>query len=170
MNKRDQKKFERALASYAAATGIDAEKLKEDVNIEALYTDEDNMYEGQAIYNFFKYRIRPILEGKKPGESEARFKTREEDWEKAYNEWKIRECEGCGETFAYALSYEGVKYCSLYCLDKDLEKIGLHVTRGRDIRKRWGVQQHPAIVPSSAFRALKEIYSSDAEASFSPSQ
>lgn len=168
MNKREQKKFERALASFATTAGLDADKLKEDVNVSALYTDEDNMYEGQAVMNFFVYRIKPILEGKKPGETDGKFKLRKEDWEKAFNEWRIRDCKGCEQTFAYALTYEGVAYCSLYCLDKDLNKIGLQVTRGRDLKKRWGVQHHPAIVPSSAFQSLKEIYSADAEVSFSP--
>lgn len=168
MNKREQKKFERALASFAQASGIDADQLKEDVNLEALYSDEDKMYEGQSVLNFFKYRVRPILEGKKPGESQERFKSRQEDWEQEYNAWKIRTCEGCQLEFAYSLTYDGVKYCSLYCLDAGLEKIGIRVTRGRDIKKRWGVQYHPAIVPASAFQSMKETYSSDASESFVP--
>lgn len=166
MNKREQKKFERALASFAQAAGFDAEQLKEEVNVAALYSEEDDFYEGQSVINFYKYRIKPILEGKKPGETEAKFKARKDDWELAYKEWKIRICEGCNSEFAYALTYEGVKYCSLLCLDKALSEIGLSVTRGRDITMRWGLQHHPAIVPSSAFQSLKETYCNDAAISF----
>lgn len=167
ISQRERAKLEKALARFAAATGANTEELKPGLE-EALYTDEDHMYEGQSVLNFFTFRIKPILEGKKPGETEIKYRVRKEEWERAYHEWKIRRCEGCQEDFAYALNYEGVKYCSLYCLDKALKDIGLQVTRGRDIRKRWGVQQHPAIVPSSAFQALKETYSSDASAAFCP--
>lgn len=165
ISKREQKKLEKALARFAEATGAKAEDLKPDLE-EALYTDEDNMYEGQAVLNFFTYRIKPVLEGKKPGETEFKFRLRKEEWEKAYHEWRIRVCEGCKGDFAYALSYEGVKFCSLYCLDKALNEMGLQVTRGRDLRKRWGVQHHPAIVPAPAFEALKQTYSSSASDAF----
>lgn len=167
MNK--QKKLQRELEKYLAKVGVDSTEIKEKLDMENLYTEEDNMYEGQAILNFFTYRVKPILDGKKPGEKEARFKQRQEEWEKLYHQWKIRECETCHNTFAYALNYEGVKFCSLLCLDKALEEVGLKVTRGRDIRLRWGVQQHPAIVPSSAFETLKTSHP-DAQIAFSPSQ
>lgn len=164
MNKRQQAKFERALAQFSTLAGVDAEALKENIDMEALYTEEDNAYEAQSVINFFEYRIKPLLE-KERGESEKAFEDRKEA---AYREWKIRVCLGCDMPFAYAYNYEGVKYCSLYCLDTALEKLGLQVTRGRDLRKRWGVQYHPAVVPSSAFQALQSVYEDTCPTAFSP--
>lgn len=168
MGKREHNKVQHALEKFAAAAGLDSDSLKQEIDLDSLYSQAENMMEGQAVINFFKFRIKPILDGKKPGESTVKFNQREKEWENAYNEWKIRECETCHLPFAYALDYEGVKYCSLYCLDKELKSIGLHVTRGRDLRKRWGVSYHPAIVPSSAFDSLHQIYGDRAESSFSP--
>ena len=168
MGKREYNKVQHALEKFAEAAGLDSESLKQEMDLDALYTQDDNMYEGQAVINFFRFRIKPILEGKKPGESNYKFKQRTEEWEKAYHEWRIRECDQCHMEFAYALDFEGVKFCSLYCLDAALAEIGLKVTRGRDLRKRWGVQFHPAIVPSTAFAALKQTYEDRAEESFVP--
>jgi len=158
MTKSQLSKFERILADIAKTNGSDVEELKQDVDIASLYTTEVSMYEGQSVLNFFEARIQPRIE---KGEKAEIF-------DKRYREWRIKLCGSCGEEFAYALDYDGVKYCSLECLDAALAKIGLKVTRGRDLRKRWGVHHHPAIVPSSAFRALKEIYGQEHGDAFDP--
>lgn len=146
MTKRQQEKFNAILAGFANTMGKDEEVLKEQVA--TLYDAESNYYEGQAVYNFFKARVEPRLE---KNEFPA-------DFDKRYREWRIRVCEECEEEFAYAFHYDGVKFCSLDCLDNALKKIGLQVTRGRELTKRWGLFFHPAIVPSSALKSLKEIY------------
>lgn len=146
MTKAQLKKFEAITKAFATVNGVDEEVLKEEAN--NLYGDEDHYYEGQAVLNFFKARIQPKIENKE-------FPV---DFDKRYREWRVRICEECEEEFAYAFAYDGVKFCSLECLDAALHKIGMKVTRGRDSKKRWGVFFRPAIVPSSAFEALKTLY------------
>ena len=157
---REQKKYEKLLAGIAQLTGQDLEKVKEDAGFDNLYSKEESFYEGQAVYNFYKARIQPRLEkGELP-----------KDFDKRYREWRIKKCDNCQEEFAYAFNYEGVKFCSLDCLEYALQKIGLKFTRGRDLKKRWGMFFHPAIVPSSAFEALKQLYGSASASSFADTE
>lgn len=154
MNKREQKKFESLLASMAKVNPeFNLEQTKEE--LQYLYSHEESMYEGQSVLNFYKARIQPRL-----GEFDKHGQPKEfpGEFDKRYREWRIRICEGCNEEYAYAFNYDGVKYCSLECLDDALHKIGLQVTRGRELKKRWGVFYHPAIVPSSAFAVLKASF------------
>lgn len=158
MDKRQQKKFEKLLAQMAKVNQTDVETIKEVNNLDALQSFEEKVLESQSVLNFYRARIEPRLE---KGEQPAEF-------DKRYREWRIRKCEECEEEFAYAYSYEGVKFCSLDCLDGALRKIGLQVTRGRELKKRWGVFAHPAIVPSSALATLKTLYSDASPDAFSP--
>lgn len=160
MNKREQAKFEKLLATLAKVNGTSVDSMKEEVDYNSLVTEEDSFYEGQAVYNFFKARVSPRLEPKEAPE----------DFDRRYREWRMKQCEECGETFAYALNYDGVKFCSITCLDAALKKIGLQVTRGRDLKKRWGAFFHPAIVPASAFAVLQAAYGDAFPESFDPSQ
>lgn len=151
---------EKLLAKIAAAVGKDLEEVKEKAAKGSLYSYEEQVYESQAVYNYFTSRVQP-RQG--PKEKDA-------DFEKRYNEWRFRTCEECNQEFAYAYSYEGVKFCSLDCLDAALRKIGLKVTRGRDVKRRWNPLYHPAIVPSSAFAILKSSEESADETSDDPSE
>lgn len=146
MSKRQQAKFQAMLEGMGTILGKEATEIQEEVN--TLYDDETSYYEGQAVLNFYKARIEPRL-GKDEFPS---------DFDKRYREWRIKTCETCEEEFAYAFHYDGVKFCSLECLDSALHKIGLKVTRGRDLKKRWGIFFHPAVVPSTALGYLKELY------------
>lgn len=156
ISKREQRKQEKLLAAIANITGSNLEDITKAANDSTLYSKEESYYEGQAVLNFFKARIKPYVE---KGESIVEF-------DKRYKEWRIKTCEGCGEQFAYALNYDGVTFCSLDCLDAGLNKIGLQITRGRDMKKRWGYFFHPAVVPSSAFNNLKNIYADSAPGAF----
>lgn len=132
------------LEKIAAFTGMDIEETKE--KAKQLYSYEESILEAQSVLNYYEARIQPRQRAK---ESDA-------DYEKRYNEWKIRKCAECNLEFAYAYSVEGVKYCSLDCLDGALRKIGLQVTYGRPLKLRWGLRV-PAIVPSSAFGILQSL-------------
>jgi hypothetical protein len=139
------KRQENMLAKIAAALGKDVQEIKEAAA--PLYTTEARVYQEQAIYNFFTVRIKPERRSK---ETDAEFDAR-------YKEWRFKICEECDTRFAYAYSYDGVKFCSLECVDAALRKIGLQVTPNRDTKKRYG-NQHPAIVPASALLALETAF------------
>jgi hypothetical protein len=159
MTKAQQAKFEKILSQIAAKQGTTPEELREAEGINSNLTYVDQMIEAQSTLNFFIARIQPLME-----KGEAPFK-----FDKRFREWRFRTCEGCQEEFAYAYAYEGVKYCSLDCLSDALEKIGLKLTVGRDLKKRWGPHYHPAIVPSSALSVLKSAYGEQFPDSFDPS-
>lgn len=141
----------------AAFLNMDVEEVKE--KAKQLYSYEETILEMQSVINFYKARIQP-KQG--PKESDA-------DFDKRYQEWRIKTCEGCNLEFAYAYTYDGVKFCSLDCLDGELRKIGLKVTYGRNLKQRWG-RYHPAIVPSSALGILQSLPQSPADASIASSQ
>lgn len=141
-------------AKLMAGFGVELEEEKvQEVAKEALYNAEQLAYEAQAVYNFFTARIQPALT-KATGETEAAFTARQD---KAYQEWRFKVCEGCNERFAYAYHYDGVKFCSLECLETALGRVGIQFSRHKDLRRRWGVR-YPAIVPSSALQALERDY------------
>lgn len=148
-----KKRQENLLAKIAQQLGKDFDEVVEAAL--PLYSHEEEVMERQAIINFFKARVRPqkiqvTVNGKTRLETDAEF-------EKRYNEWRFKECKTCHSMFAYAYSYEGVGYCSLGCLDEELKKIGLALTRDRDVKKRWGPTR-PAIVPASALESLQAAY------------
>lgn len=156
MTKAQQRKFEEALKGIAKRRGTSTEEIKEDAGFDTLYSTEGAIYEAMAVFNFFKSRIEPLLE---PKEDPKKFDARR-------REWRFRKCDGCSEEFAYAYHYEGVKFCSLDCLEEALRKIGITFSRHRDLAKRWGPTAYPAIVPSSALKALKASYSDLTPSSF----
>lgn len=147
MTKRQQKQFEEILRKQAEAAGVSEEELKQSFGIDTLYSTEEAIYEAQAVLNFFRYRIKPEMQ---KGETEQKFDAR-------YNEWRFKKCEGCGERFAYAFHYDGVKYCSLDCLEIALAEEGIKLTRNRPLELRWGRTAYPAIVSSSALKILESL-------------
>lgn len=158
MSKRQQASFEKLMQKIAKVSNTDVDALKKQHEINDIYTDDDRFYEAQAVYNFYRARVEPfITKNEKP-----------ENFDKRYREWRIRTCEGCGEEFAYAFAYEGVKFCSLECLEAGLAAIGIKYSRHHDLKRRWGHFHHPAIVPSSALEALKTVYQEYVPESFSP--
>lgn len=139
------KRQENLLAKIAEALGKDITEITEAAA--PLYTTEARILQGQAIHNFFTARVKPE---KRLKETDAQFQAR-------YNEWQFKVCESCNLDFAYAYSYDGVKFCSLECLDAALRKMGLQVTPNRDVKMRWGMN-HPAIVPASVLAELRTAY------------
>lgn len=159
MSKREQKKFDSLLADIARLQGTTVENLKEASGLNSSYSNEEAMYEAQAAFNFFTYRIAPVME---KGEVPAAFDQR-------YHAWRFKTCEECKERFAYVFHYDGVKFCSLDCLTKALAKIGIKFSKHQDIKKRWGLTSHPAIVSATALQAFAELYGHDASVAFEPS-
>lgn len=143
MGKRDDKLF----AKIAELLGRDTDEIKKVSASANLYSQEEDIYEAASVWNFYKTRV--ALE-RRTKETDLEFQTR-------YNAWKFKTCKGCDQEFVYSYSYDGVAFCSLDCLDADLRKIGLQVTRGRDLKLRWG-RYYPAIVPSPALANLRETY------------
>ena len=157
MKKTDQNKLAKILAGLAKHNPeLKVEEMQEAVK--PLYSQESTMYIGQAVLNFYAARIQPSIE---KGEKETVFDAR-------YREWRIKNCKTCGEEFAYAWSYDGVANCSMECMEKALQNIGLTLTRDRDLKLRWGCYSHPAIVPPAALAALKENYGTIAPNAFVP--
>lgn len=158
-HKKQGKRHDNLLAKIAALTETDLDAVREAATPE-LYAVEDKAYVKQAAINFFYTRVKPEIPQQKPGESKPKYAARCAEYERAFNEWRFRECKGCKETFAYAYHYEGVLHCSLECLDAELRKIGVAVTPGKDPAIRWG-NQHPAIVNSETLRSFEDAYSPD---------
>lgn len=139
MGKRDEK----MLAKIAALLGKDVDEVKEQ---QALYTEEEAILEAQSVLNYYEWR-RELTKGAK--ETDAQFEQR-------CRVWRYKICEGCNLKFAYSYHYDGVKFCSLDCLQVGLERIGLRVTYGQPLMKRWGLR-YPGLVPSSALQALESL-------------
>lgn len=160
LKKTQQNALEKIMAGFAKHKGEEFKKEELEDTIKPLMSQEDTMYVGQSILNFYGARIKPYLV---KGESEVKFDAR-------YREWRFRTCKCCGEEFAYAFRFEGVAYCGYACLEKALAEIGVKMERGRDLTLRWGVYSHPAIVPPGALQSLKDLYSEIAPNAFVPSQ
>ena len=159
IKKTDENALARIMAGFAKHKGEEFSKEALQEQIKPLVSQEDNMYIGQSILNFFSARIKPLME---KGEKEWQFDAR-------FREWRIKKCKICGEEFAYAFRFDGVANCSYACMENALREIGVKMERGRDLTLRWGVYSHPAIVPPDALKALKELYSDVAPAAFVPS-
>lgn len=66
-----------------------------------------------------------------------------------------KECKQCGETFAYAYSFEGVGYCSIRCAKLSLQAIGIEWQPGKPLAERWG-RYIPAVVSPQVLELLEE--------------
>lgn len=65
-------------------------------------------------------------------------------------------CRGCGMKFAYAYYTTSVKHCSVLCLKKTLESLGLVWNPSKPYEERWGSRYVPAIVPSVVYSIIQE--------------
>jgi len=147
VGKRHINKFAALMEQFAALNGQDAVENLEAVKLQELYSTEGLMLEAHAVYNFFEARVQPFIEkDEKPS-----------DFDRRYREWRFKRCKGCGEVFAYAWDYDSISFCSLDCLEADLEKVGIVFSRHKDLKRRWG-KKYPAIVPSSALQTLQELH------------
>jgi hypothetical protein len=136
-----KKREENLLAKIANLLGKEVEEVKE---ARALYTEEEAALEAQSVLNFYEWRKRLVRDPKET----------DRVWEARQRVWQYKTCKGCEETFAYSYHYDGVAYCSLDCLQVALKKVGLQVTYGQPLMKRWGLR-YPGIVPSSALKSVE---------------
>jgi hypothetical protein len=67
----------------------------------------------------------------------------------------LETCTGCGEVFAYNYRIKGVKQCSVQCMKKAMNEIGLVWHPDRPPAQRWGPTV-PAIVPPQALALLRQ--------------
>jgi hypothetical protein len=148
--KTQSKRQENLLAKIAALTNKPVEEIKQ---AQALYTEEEAALEAMSVLNYYNWRKDLVRQKDEP----------ERIWEARQKQWRYKICEGCKAEFAYSYHYDGVKFCSLDCLQIALRKIGLEVTYGRSLMKRWGLT-YPGIVPSSALQSVKLLLPSSDEA------
>ena len=118
-------KVARALAKVNAILAEAGEELIEIPEQDE--TTEDHMREAQSVLNYFEVR----------GDS-----------------FKQIECRQCGLVFAYSYHFDGVKYCSVPCIKRALNAIGLSYNPKRDVGTRWD-RFVPAIVPPDALKILE---------------
>lgn len=138
-----KKREENLLAKIANLLGKEVEEVKE---ARALYTEEEAALEAQSVLNYYEWRRRLVRDPKET----------DRVWEARQRVWQYKTCKGCEEQFAYSYHYDGVAYCSLDCLQVALKKIGLNVTYGQPLMKRWGLR-YPGIVPSSALKSVESV-------------
>jgi hypothetical protein len=69
-------------------------------------------------------------------------------------DFKERTCKGCGNLFAYRWDSSGIAYCSIPCIARSLEEIGLSWDTKKPPSERWG-KTIPAVVPPDALRILQ---------------
>ena len=169
MAPRRKKVSDNLLARIAAVLEQDVEEIKSVAKPE-LATYEEKVLQRQSIINYFRTVYAAKEPVQKTGESKAEFAKRYTEWQNARNEWKRRRCEGCGLDFVYAFNYEGVKFCTLECMDAELRKIGVDVTPQKGGPARWGPLKHPAVVPASAVKALEDLYATDSNDALVPSE
>lgn len=143
------KREENMLAKIANLLAKPVEEIKE---ARAIYTEEEAALEAQSVLNYYEWRRRLIRE---KGETDR-------VWEARNRVWQYKTCKGCNEKFAYSYHYDGVAYCSLDCLQVALKEIGLSVTYGQPLMKRWGLR-YPGIVPSSALKSLESVFAASSE-------
>ena len=150
--------MDKLMAKIAATVNVDVDELKQSVEeTKDLYSYDERVMQRQAVINFFTTYIAPEEPRQLPNESKVKYTKRLTDFEAKKNAWKFKVCQSCKQKFVYAYHYTGVEYCSLECLDATLRKIGLKLTVGRDLRKRWGIH-HPAVVSSDALAILEDLY------------
>jgi hypothetical protein len=143
------KRQENLLAKIANLLEKPVEEIKE---ARAIYTEEEAALEAQSVLNYYEWRRRLIREKGEP----------DRVWEARNRVWQYKTCKGCNEKFAYSYHYDGVAYCSLDCLQVALKEIGLKVTYGQPLMKRWGLR-YPGIVPSTALKLVESAFSASSE-------
>lgn len=162
MSRKRKVNQDKLLAKIAAALGQDVDEVKAVAKPE-LATYEEKVLQRQSIINYFRTVYSAKEPVQKTGETKAEFAKRLTEYHNARNEWRRRICEGCGFEFIYAFNYEGVKFCTLECMDAELRKIGVEVTPQKGGPARWGPIKHPAVVPATAVKALEVLHSDDSD-------
>ena len=135
------KREENLLLKIANLLEKPVEEIKE---VKGLYTEEEAILEAQSVLNFYDWRRNLARD---PKETDRQYEAR-------LRVWQYKECEECHGRFAYSYHYDGVKFCSLDCLQSALKKLGIQFHPGRPLNLRWGYR-YPGIVPSSALSAIE---------------
>lgn len=67
-----------------------------------------------------------------------------------------RQCKICKRMFAYGYPYFGITMCSVECMKKSLEEIGLSWHPEKPLKDRWGPYM-PAVVPPEVLELLPPV-------------
>lgn len=158
------------LEKIAAVTDTQATELAAEAErTKDLYSYDEEVLQRQSVLNFYETFVALEEPKKELNESKVSFAKRVTEYNNLKNSWNFAICKGCSQKFVYAYQYRSVSYCSLECLDAGLRKIGLSVSVGRDLKRRWG-RYHPAIVPATALETLEQTYEFDASLPGVPAQ
>lgn len=65
-------------------------------------------------------------------------------------------CRGCRQQFAYAYYTTSVKHCSIVCLKRVLEDLGLIWDPSKPYEERWGGRYVPAVVPATVYALIQQ--------------
>lgn len=80
-----------------------------------------------------------------------------EYWENPAD-WAKKICRECKQEFAYRWDSHAISYCSVSCMAKSLEKIGLKWNPMKPPSERWG-RTIPAVVPPEVLELIQETAS-----------
>lgn len=70
--------------------------------------------------------------------------------------FKKETCKTCLREFVFSYHYDGIKQCSIECMSKALEILGLTWTPNKPLEQRWG-RIIPAIVPAKVLDLLGDL-------------
>lgn len=102
-----------------------------DKNVKKKESSEELLLEAQATLNYFLHKGKGFYK---------------------------QECKVCHRVFSYDWYYLGIKTCSIECMSKALEEIGLNWNPGKPLEERWGYRAAPAVVSPQALEAIHQLY------------
>lgn len=70
--------------------------------------------------------------------------------------YKYKNCKVCKKRFAYNWNVDSITCCSIPCMAKQLEEMGLKWDPRREYSRRWG-RYYPAIVPPAALENIQRL-------------
>jgi hypothetical protein len=143
-----QAKLAKMAQQAAALLGQSVEEVSQ--QIQESYTNRDKLIEANSVALYYEWR-KDQLERKKD-ETQSAYTTR-------LRKWTYKLCTHCGLEFSYSHRYDDVGFCSLDCVSRHLATVGIKFDYARPLELRWGYQNHPAIVPAPALKAVEESLS-----------
>lgn len=84
-------------------------------------------------------------------------------------DFKSKQCKQCKLEFAYCWDVDSIAYCSISCIKKSLQEIGIDWVPTKPAGERWG-QTIPAVVPPDALLLLQELIATNDTQEFPPSE
>jgi len=115
----------------AALLGLKTEEVAKEIPTgKQLESTEELLQEAQAVINYYEWR------GK---------------------EFYRETCKQCKQKFRYTYYYKGIKLCSIQCMGRYLENLGLRWTPHKPLDERWGFRGAPMIVVPQALNLVDSL-------------